>query len=389
MTERTVRATQISLARFIPLPPATASFFSLSATQKRVLETIWRHGAISRVDIAKATGLTGASATRLVRDLEERGLTVDRVQHDGARGQPSRPVSLAADGAYALGVNFSHGYVDVGLISLAGDMAGHERIALAEPTPHQVGAIAAEAFERLRRRTGVPLKRTVGAGFSVPGDFISPNRLNAHAYFPAFADVDVQAVFAEHMPLPVVIENDAASAALGERVHGLGRRFDSFMLVHVGHGIGSGLVLGGQLHRGFHTNAGLLGVAFPMDRPRPSGQDLFAILAAAGIAANDFDVLDSLDLEEPAVSSWLDRAGAQLAEGLDVPVRMIDPQAVILGGRLPPRFLEALYQRTPLVKVLDRSKPLPTPTFAVSELGAFAGVIGAASACFFHTFFAA
>ncbi len=371
------------------MPAAAPPFFSLSATQKRVLQTIWRHGAISRVDIAKATGLTGASATRLVRDLEERGLTVDRVQHDGARGQPSRPVSLAANGAYALGVNFSHAYVDVGLVSLAGEMAGHERLPLAEPTPHLVGALAAEAFERLRRRTGIPLKRTVGAGFSVPGDFISPNRLNAHAYFPAFADIDVQAVFAGNMPVPVVIENDAASAALGERVHGLGRRFDSFILVHIGHGIGSGLVLGGQLHRGFHLNAGLLGVAFPMDRPRPSGQDLFAALAKSGIPANDFDVLDSLDLDQPAVSSWLDRAGAQLAEGLEAPVRMVDPQAVILGGRLPPRFLEALYMRTPLGPVLDRSRPLPSPAFAVSELGAFAGVIGAASACFFHIFFAA
>lgn len=365
------------------LPPQ----FALSATQRLVLETVWRQGEISRVGIAKATGLTGASATRLVRDLEERGLTVDRVQHDGARGQPSRPVSLARDGAYALGVNFSHSYLDVGLVSLVGELVVQERLPLERATPDVIGRMAAEAFDRLRRRAGVPLKKTVGAGFSVPGDFISPTRLNAHAYFPDFADTDVREVFSRHLPIPVVIENDAASAALGERVHGLGRSYSSFILVHVGHGVGSGLVINGQLHRGFHDNAGLIGIAFPMDAPRPSGQDLFATLKTAG-APSDFDALDSVDLDDPQVARWLDRAGAQLAEGLYVPARVVDPQAIILGGRLPPRFLKELYRRTPVATVLERNAPLPSPPFLLSELGAFAGVIGAAAACFFRTFFA-
>ncbi len=339
------------------------------------------------MEIARRTGLTGASVTRLTRDLEDRGLTVDRVQHEGARGQPARPVSLAANGAYALGVNFSHAHIDVGLVNLVGEMAAHERLPLAEPTPAIVAEIAGEAFDRLRRRAGVPLKKVIGAGFSAPGDFIAPGRLNAHAYFPAFAGVDLREALAGRLPVPVVIENDAASAALGERVHGVGRTHGSFILVHVGHGIGSGLVVQGQLHRGSHDNAGLLGVVFPMDEPRPSGQDLFAALAKAGIPVTDFDDLDAVDPDHPAVAAWLTRAGAQLAEGLYVPTRMVDPEAVVLGGRLPPRFLAELYRHTPLDAVLARNQPLPSPAFLLSELGPFAGVIGAASACFFRSFF--
>lgn len=354
-----------------------------------MLETIWRHGEISRVSIAKATGLTGASATRLVRDLEDKGLVLDRVQHDGTRGQPSRPVSLASDGAYALGVNFSHSYLDVGLVSLAGDLTVHERSSLPQAAPDVIGRMAAEAFDRLRRKAAIPLKKMVGAGFSVPGDFISPTHLNAHAYFPAFSGIDVRDALGKHLAIPVVIENDAASAALGERVHGLGRTCDSFLLVHVGHGIGSGLVFAGQLHRGFHQNAGLIGAGFPMDAPRPSGQDLFAALAAAGSPVSDFDQLDSIDLNSPPVRAWLERAGQQLAEGLALPARMVDPEAIVLGGRLPPRFLQALYERTPMQAVLARNAPLPSPSFRLSELGAYAGVIGAASACFFRTFFQA
>ncbi len=363
------------------------SQFDLSSTQRIILETVWRQREISRVEIAKATGLTGATVTRLTRELEDLGLTSDRVQRDGARGQPARPVSLVADGAYALGINFSHSYIDVGLVNLLGEMAAHDRLPLERPTPSAIGRLAQETFDRLRRRISVPLKKIVGAGVSAPGDFNASGRLNAHAYFPELADLDLGRALSEHLTIPLTIENDAASAALGERVHGAGLMAKSFILVHVGHGIGAGLVLDGNLHRGSNLNAGLLGVSFPMDAPRPSGQDLFETLQAAGIEVSDFDALDALDLDEPAVSAWLSRAGRQLAEALYGPTRLVDPDAVILGGRLPPRFLAELFRRTPLDSVLARNAPLPSPRFLLSKLGPFAGVVGAASACFFQSFF--
>lgn len=362
------------------------SRFDLSPTQKLILQTVLRHEAISRADIAKATGLTAPSVTRLTRDLEALGLTSDRVQRDGARGQPSRPVSLCADGAFALGVNFSHSYIDVGLVDLRGQLRAHERSPLEEPTPERIAAIANAACRRLLATLEAPLSKVVGAGFSAPGDFLASQELNAHAYFPRLR-VDLRQALSEYLPVPVTVENDAASAAVGERIHGYGREARSLMLVHIGHGVGSGLILDGQLYRGAYGNAGLVGVLFPTDRPRPSGQDLFQALAGVGLEAADFDALDDIDLEHPAVSAWLSRAGEQLAEGLFATVRVLDPDTVVLGGRLPPRFLKELYRRTPLDQALRRDAPLPSPRFLVSNLGPFAGVIGAASLCFFERFF--
>lgn len=369
----------------------SSMFGNLSPAQRQVLETVWRRGPIARHEIAGMIGLTGASITRLTRELGEMGLVVDSVARDGGRGQPARPVSLSSSGAFAVGVNFSHSFLDIGIINLIGETVGHERVALSEPDPLEIARIARDALERLRLRARVPLKRIVGVGFSVPGDFRSDGRFHAHAYFPQLADKDLRAVFAEAMPIPIVVENDGASAALGERIHGVGIGLSTFMLVHIGHGVGGGLILDGALFRGAHDNAGMIGVNFPLTEPRPSGQDLFQTLAHAGIIAKDFDALETIDHAHPAVSGWIARAGAQLADGLYSAVRLLDPQAVILGGRLPPRLQTALFEAMPLAERLARDLAggtnLPGPRILNSTLGMHAGVTGAAATCFFKAFF--
>jgi predicted NBD/HSP70 family sugar kinase len=54
----------------------------------------------------------------------------------------------------------------------------------------------------------------------------------------------------------LAVENDVDAEAPAERAHGYGQEVDSFAFVHVGSGIGMGLVIGGRLHRGAHGVAG-------------------------------------------------------------------------------------------------------------------------------------
>lgn len=367
-----------------------APVFDLTPAERQVLETVWRRGPIARIDIARETGLTGASITRLTRDLEQRGLVFDTIQRDGSRGQPTRPVSLAHQGAYAFGVNFSHRSIDVGLIDLAGNLVTHERAPLEQARPALLAAHVRDALERHLAQLGVSHERVVGVGFSVPGDFREKTgRLNAHVFFPDLQDVDLQAALAPALPLPVLVENDAASAAVGERVHGQGAAFPSFLFAHIGHGIGGGLVLDGRLFRGVHGNAGMIGTHWPLGQPRPSGQDLLAHLQANGIAVADFADLENLDPDHPALAQWCERAGTQLAEGLYLAARLLDPEVVILGGRLPPSILSQLFRHTPLLEKFSREPPLPRPAFLMSNMGSYAGVVGAASICFFKAFFEA
>ena len=59
----------------------------------------------------------------------------------------------------------------------------------------------------------------------------------------------------------MTIENDINLAALGERWRGVARGVDDFVFISIGTGLGAGLVLRGELHRGHHGAAGELDYA--------------------------------------------------------------------------------------------------------------------------------
>ncbi|HZF46556.1 MAG TPA: ROK family protein, partial [Sphingomonadaceae bacterium] len=220
-----------------------------------------------------------------------------------------------------------------------------------------------------------------GVGIALPGDFIrGADLINPHAYFPDLRSPGSVRRLAEGIDLPVFVENDAASAALGERLMGAGQGIEDFLFVHLGHGIGGALVQGGSLYRGFHGNAGMIGIRFPNDRPRPSGQDLFAHLAQSGIEVSDFPELEKLTATTcPPLKAWIRRAGAQLRQELALTARVFDPAAIIIGGRLPLAMLNALVSEIDTAEFCDEGVGLPRPRVLASQLGIRAGMIGSAS----------
>src|SRR5205823_6591601 len=78
----------------------------------------------------------------------------------------------------------------------------------------------------------------------------------------ALADLNGTVRAREDVRLPVTLENDINLAALGERTSGVARDVDDFLFLSIGTGLGAGLVLGGELHRGHNGAAGELDYAF-------------------------------------------------------------------------------------------------------------------------------
>lgn len=353
---------------------------SLNANERRVLDVIWRKGPIARAAIADQLDLTTAPVTRITKRLADEGLLIESVQHSGSRGNPLRPLQVCPDGAYAIGISFSHRYLDAGLVDLAGNLIKSLRVPLVEPSPQLIRSAAVDCVNQLQSAFPRSKDKLLGAGFAVPGDFTpGRRRINAHPYFPKLRDVDLVETFADVIDLPVFIENDCNAFALGERVMGQGRGFSNFFCVFVGHGIGGGVVIDGSLYRGDHGNAGGIHSFFPLSAPRPSGHDLFDTMAREGLNLRDFcdfDAPEALDL--PGVRPWLARAGAQLRDALTITARLFDPGAIIIGGRLPPAFLRELRDAISGPSFCADA-PLEKPEVVASELGSEAGVIGAAA----------
>lgn len=360
----------------------------LSSNEKRVLDVIWREGPIARQDIAQYTGLTAASITRLTQSLDEFGLIQSNVERTGSRGNQRQPISINPDGALSFGVSFSHTFLDVGLMNLGGELIDVVRLPLVEASATSIADTAHKGIELLKASRSLKKRNVLGVGFALPGDFASERPfLQAHAYFPKLRGVDILKTLLDAIECPCFVENDCNAAALGERVLGLGRSYSTFLSVFIGHGVGSGLVLEGNLVRGVNGNAGAIGYMYPIDGPRPSGQDLFETARKSGLEINDFNDFDDIEpMGVPALVEWFRRAGDQLCEGLSIAARLFDPEAIVIGGRMPPSYLQRLCENIDVEKFCAAGAPLIKPEIEPSRLGGQAGVIGAAALPIYHSY---
>lgn len=360
------------------------AFPQLNDSERNVLDVVLRSGPVFRQAIIDQTGLTGMSVSRIARSLGDKSLVSEVEHRTGARGNAFKALSINPEAAYTVGVNFSARTVEIALLDLGGSLRQTARATIDATDSGALlsfvrGWIAALPQELATEEAGI-----LGCGFALPGDFAQGGRhVAAHRLFADLRDRDLAAEFSAAIGYPVSINSDSNCATVGERVLGTGRHFDNYLYVHLGHGVGGGLVLRGEAFFGTNRNAGIIGNHFPDDRPRPSAYDLLVTLQAAGHPLIDFADLEDIDpLAIPECRQWIKRAGAQLREKLNYPVKLLDPQAVIIGGRLPNSINQALAQeidQSDFCITCEMDTFLPKPKVLGSVLGSRAGVVGAAT----------
>lgn len=357
---------------------AALPLISLTDGERAALEVVWLDREASRIRLADRLGVSRMQASNIVRGLVDKGLITDLPQRDGGRGQPVRLLGMADDAVSAIGVKIWRTRLEFGTLNCAGQIERPQQVRLEAFTVTAV-AEAANTYIRETQKRGRcgPL---VGVGFAFPGYFTGSKSMT-QAYFPEWNDLDVGAALQPYFEQPVLVENDGACAAWGERLLGAAKTLDDFLFLDINYGVGGGVVIGGKLVRGAHGNAGVFGVPFPVGTVRPSGQDLMDTMRAAGLMVDDLPDLGLFPVaDHPVIGRWIERAAEQLRPALGVLAGAFDPQAVIVGGAAPPEIIQAL------VRALDNGefcaathRFIPVPTLAASEVGPSVGVAGAAA----------
>ncbi|MDH4119236.1 MAG: ROK family transcriptional regulator [Acidimicrobiia bacterium] len=217
------------------------------------LQTVAASGATSRADIARATGLTKASVSSIVAELLDEGLIheIGTAPSDGG-GKPPTLLAIHPRGRDIVAVDLSRRPIRAALVGLGGPI--HHRVSAPEPGVTGPAALdaALELVARCLDRAEAPV---LGIGVGTPG-MLDPDGTVIEATNLDWHGVAVGAELARRFGLPVSVGNDAHVSALAEmRSHPR----DSLLLVKIGQGIGSGLVLNGVLHTGDRFVAGEIG----------------------------------------------------------------------------------------------------------------------------------
>ncbi|MGJ8528757.1 ROK family protein [Maritalea sp.] len=360
----------------------------LSMNEKRLVELVYRHGKIARVDLTKTTGLKGASITRLVSGLTEMGLLTEVVDKSGTRGQPRKLLSLQKSRFRSVGVYIYFNKIVGVLVDMSGqvyDTISREfELAAASDLAH----LARELTENLCTPKNMGGAQFLGTGLSIPGNFGTySKRVRAHELFSV---LEGGAIYKEVLNIcewPVFFENDGTASALGEYLFNDRKNADPLFLLHIGYGLGGGAVVNGRPFRGANGNACLPGSLFPYDGPRPTLQDLILTLENAGLIYDDLNFEKSETLEIASVADWIERASTQLRFAAQVVSGMFDPNVIILGGALPMPLIEIIAKNLQKIPPHGPSRGINAAPVQPTSLGSYSGPIGAASLPFFETLF--
>ena len=150
-----------------------------------------------------------------------------------------------------LGIDLGGTNVAAAVVDETGKILGRTSL----PTPRGVEAVAdrmAEAACTAADNAGIPWEQVSSVGVGSPGAIQPETGVVKYWSNLDFEDVPLADLLAARLDKPVLLENDANAAALGEYAAGAGKGSSSMVAITLGTGVGGGAVLGGKLYTGFN-----------------------------------------------------------------------------------------------------------------------------------------
>lgn len=279
---------------------------------------------ISRLELAERTGLTPQAVSKITARLRGEGLVVEAGRRASTGGKPRTVLRLVAGAGHAVGLHLDRDELRTVLTDLAGSVVATGR------APLDLGAGADAVLAATAREVDALLDQggaaVLGVGVAVPGPLDHTDGvLHRVTGFPQWDGFPLRDALTERLGLPVVVDKDTNAAALGLALEDAagdgsgdgGER--SFAYLHLGTGLGAGLVLGGSLYRGERTGAGEFGHQVIQ-------------LDGAPCSCGNRGCIEALCLAAVAAGA-VDEAARVLGEGAGNLVSLLDIDAVLLGGR--------------------------------------------------------
>ncbi|MFH0174907.1 ROK family protein [Streptomyces cacaoi] len=271
---------------------------------------------ISRLELAEGTGLTPQAVSKITARLREEGLAAEAGHRASTGGKPRTVLRLVPEAGHAIGAHLDRDELRVVLADLDGRVVGERCVPLSLGAGAEavLGAVVNEVTQVLDDGAASTL---LGVGVVLPGPLDHARGvLHRVTGFPEWDGFPLRDVLAARLGVPVVVDKDTNAAALGLAVGG---ERGSFACLHLGTGLGAGLVIGGTVHRGARTGAGEFGhQVIQLDGPPcPCGnRGCVEALCLAAIGRGD-----------------MAEAARVLGEGAANLAGLLDIDAVLLGGR--------------------------------------------------------
>ena len=362
-----------------------------SEAERAVLGLILRRGPMTQTQISQEIDRSQQTVSRVLARLVERGsLRQGERVSSGKRGQLSVNVEIVPEYAYAFGVVIYWDALAVTLMDFSGKVIDERSTTLIAMTHDAVVAELRRMITELEKQWDVG-ERVFGAGVGIPGTFMreTGRQVNTPLALEEWANINVEAVLADDLEIPVWVENDGNAAAIGESLFGVGRWAKDFVYFYIATGLGGGVIHDGELVRGSVGNAGEIAEMLPPQMfPHPNLDLLRKLVRKHGADMDSVsDLIEQFDPDWVGVDEWIVRVRDSLSLIASASAALLDPQAIVIGGRIPPVLAKKVIPQIEIYDQRRRSAERPLPRIVVAEAGSRSPAMGAAALSFKKYFF--
>ncbi len=332
-----------------------------------VLRYIWDAGGpIARARLTEISGLNKSTMGNLLAQLQAWRFVRETGTVNVGPGRPGVMIDIDPGGGRLIGAEIGVDFISVVLTDLKANVVWRKKIDTNGSTHQQATVIALteKLFQEAIDETHLAGQRLLGIGVGVPG--LVDHATGALLFAPnlGWSNVPLREMW-QRFGVPVVIENEANAAALGEHMIGVAKHLDHFIYLSAGVGLGGGLMIDGKLYGGVGGYAGeighmtlvpdgpqcacgnqgcwetFVGPTAILDRVRQAAQEgrtpiLMSLPEINGDASaiRMQHVFEAAARDETTVRQVLDDVGRYLGIGIANLLNAFNPSLVVLGGVL-------------------------------------------------------
>ncbi|WP_371673434.1 ROK family transcriptional regulator [Streptomyces sp. NBC_00289] len=329
--------------------PRAETFPANTPAASQIFTTVLSQGPLTRLEVARRTGLSPAAVTKAVRPLIEAGYLVEDVDEDArpALGRPANLVRVDGGRALFLGIKVTGDEIIGVLTDLCCRIRVARHVPLPARDPRTVLRFTADLVGELLTEADGFGVRVQGLGIAVSGDVDRGDGVVRYSPFLEWRDVPLAELAGMTTGLPVTVDNDVRALTVAEQWFGAGAGLSDFAVVTVGAGIGCGLVVHGRVVHGAHGVAGEIGhVTVDPAGPLCHCGNRGCVEAVAGDAAIVRQIREATGIEVTdtaqavalahdglaAARAVYARAGEAIGRGIATVANLLGPERVIISG---------------------------------------------------------
>ena len=363
-----------------------------------LLSSLYFDQPCSRLDLSKATGLSAASVSNVIRELIDEGIAAEAGTVDSDGGRPRVQLRINADYGYVIGVDVGETRVQVELFDLmmTERAKAGSRSHPGEHGPEVIVEAIHAGLDAVIASAGISPAAVLGVGVGVPGIVADGPELLVHGQPFGWDSVPLERLLRAGTGLPLHIDNGAKTMGQAELWFGAGRGASDVVVCLIGSGVGASIITGRHSRRGSTVTAAEWGhttVVVDGRACRCGSRGCLEAYVGAEAILDRYGLALPGDDEESALAALIGMAATSAAAervladtaryigvGIADLINLLSPERIILGGwaglmlgaRLLPEIREAARQHS-------LRQPFAGTSIELGRLGPDAVGLGAAT----------